>query len=189
MQRLVHALLCKRQRRIQVIALWHSKAIPFDGETNLFKIVYKFINVILYAPLQISMHADYFYVFRELRIPYSFLTTFEREIAKDLYLNRSEHFQSCEFYVNNYKLDRCRENVVLPVLNRREIVRDFVGLLQSRRYRYVVLYVVQWILVERKDPFVLDLHEVAQGRLPIANLVCAPVEFTTGSEQERLTKT
>lgn len=173
MDTLIHNLLCKRKRRLELILYWHSDSIPFEAETNLLNIIYRFINIILYDPVQVSMHADYFYVLRELKIPYALLTAEEREIVKNLFSNRCEYFGSCEFYVTNYKLTRYRQRLELSMQHRREIVRDFIGLLFKKHYQCAVLHVIQRLLIEKSnDLFLIAVHEVLQGRTKLSELLC-----------------
>lgn len=175
MQELIRSLLCKRRRRIELLMYWHANSVPYEAEMDFHNIIYRFINSILYEPLQVSMHGDYLIIIKDLKIPYAFLNEKERKIVKDLFINRAEHFGVCEFFVTNYRLTRYRSRLEFSTLHRRELVRDFVVMLLKRQYRYALLHVIQTRFLapeSKRDAFIVAVHEVLQGRTKLNELVC-----------------
>jgi hypothetical protein len=171
----IYNLLCKRKRRTVLLLRWNSgKNPPVDGRT-LDEIVFNFIDIILHKPVDISIHTDHINLFaaRGLDIPLLWLNSDELAQIKELYLNRTEHFKHCSVQSNFVKCFGFKGNVEYRLKNRRELVRDYISLVESRGYSFDCLKAVQkmWLLY-KDDRFILELHEILQNRGKLGELLC-----------------
>ncbi len=179
---LLFGLLGKRKRRILILTRWLSQSNGSVVGNSIQETVSRFINLILYEPIRIHLLKDGFRIFDppELVIYYNWLCSDELAIIKELYLNRLDHFKTRNFYVNDtFHFYGTSTELELPIENRRELVRDYIGLfygLQKDRdfVNYVMLYVCQQLLLRKGGPdsFIVGLHHALQGRFELKNILC-----------------
>jgi len=136
----------------------------------------------LYEPIRIHLFNDGIRIFdaAELFIYYSWMFSSELEVIKEFYLNRLDYFKTRNFYVNDtIHFYGMSGDIQLPIENRRELVRDYVGLFCSLNkdvylVNYVLLYTCQQMLLRKggADVFIVNLHHALQGRIEMKNLLC-----------------
>lgn len=178
----IYNLLGKRKRRILILTRWLSQSNGSVSGSSIQETMIRFINLILYAPIRIHLLKDGFRIFDEndLLVYYNWLYACELEAIKDFYLNRLDYFRVRNFYVNDtFHLYGTSPEVDLPLENRRELVRDYIGLFYSLNkdvdfVNYVLLYVCQQLLLRKggADSFLVGLHHALQGRFDLKNLLC-----------------
>jgi hypothetical protein len=180
----LYGLLAKRKRRILVLMRWHSNAQYVKGDT-VYDVVRAFIDIMLHSPVRFSMHTDHFRIFEmpDLQISYEWLTLPEQEFVKKLFMARKQIFKQCIFKAGEsgvFNLRDCRLPHTLPIVHRRELVRDFCFLLtkipklmEENYIIFILTKAVQSLLLrEKPDQFVRELHCVLQGRNKLDNLLC-----------------
>lgn len=167
MDNFLFGLLGKRKRRLHILSKWRIEA------TDVKDLIYKFIDCILYKPIEISMYPEYIRIFpmEGLQIYYTWLTSEELEFIKELYLNRREYFKKCEVFMHKaFRFTGCKGN--LKIEHRRELARDFVNIIKTN-YQCDLLYACQQLLLNPEaDRFIKELHEAIQGKYEWKNLLC-----------------
>ncbi len=155
---------------------------PTDGD-SIQDIFQKFIEVILYAPIDIQIYPDYIRVFRYpgMNIYNNWLLPEERAFVAELFVNRLEYFKIKNFYANGtfHLAGECTGD--FPIERRRELIRDFVGVVgvvykDKLFVQYVMLYVVQQLLLRKDhDVFIDDMHDALQGKFDLKNILCVSI--------------
>lgn len=166
MDNFLFQLLGKRKRRLHIIAKWQIEA------TDVKDLIYKFIDCILYKPIEIIMYPEYIRIFpiEGFEIYYNWMTSKELEFIKELYKNRREYFKTCNVFMNKaFRFSGCTGK--LKIEHRRELARDFVNIVKN--YKYELLYACQQLLLNpNADRFINELHEAIQGKYEWKNLLC-----------------
>lgn len=174
-------LLGKRKRRILILTRWLSQSNGSVVGSSIQESFKRFIDLIIYEPIRIHLLNDGFRIFdaSELTIRYNWLLSSEIDVINDLYMNRLDYFKTRNFYVNDtFHFYGTSPLIQLPIENRRELVRDFVGLFFSLQKdvdfaNYVLLYVCQQLLLRKNcDMFIVNLHHALQGRCELKNVLC-----------------
>lgn len=157
---------------------WHTTKCVEGKDTE--EVLLNFAKIILYQPLEISLHKDYFKLFaiKGLHIPYDWLLPNERKFIWHVFYNRIEVFKQREFYLNgNFTLKTLRGE--LPMQYRREILRDLAWFCLSTVGKTQIgsvlfLRVFQKLMIERSAPdrFVMEMHEALQGRCKVNEVLC-----------------
>lgn len=158
----LYSLLCKRKRRACILFHWFAASVfPLEIED--------FFKTILTEPIKISIYPRHFRIFEKhgLNISYTWLTPDEQKFIKKMFKHRIQLFKANEFYMNSdFSLRNCIFNHfnLWPIENRREFLRDFVCMFLSK-FEYGNLLLVnicqKYLQIDR---FVLELHNVLQGR-------------------------
>ena len=178
LQNFLYSLLGKRKRRLLILTRWHTTKCVDGKDTQ--EVLFNFLQIILYQPLEISLHKEYVKLFaiHGLHIPYDWLLPSERKFIMHAFYNRLELFKHREFYLNgNFTLKTLRGE--LPIEYRRELVRDLVWFSLSMKGKQQIgavlfLRIFQKLLIERPEPdrFVREMHEALQGRCKIREVLC-----------------
>ncbi len=150
-----------------------------DGD-SIQGIFQKFIEVILYAPIDVQLYPDYLRVFKfpGMNIYYNWLLPEERAFVAEMFVNRLDYFKVKNFFANGtfYLAGECFGD--FPIERRRELIRDFVLIVytvnKDKSFAdYVILFVTQQLLLRKDhDKFVDDLHEAMQGKFDVRNIMC-----------------
>jgi len=171
---LVFILLCKRERRQQILCRWHTKQ-PLDG-SDAVDIIVKFINIILHEPIRFQMTQTDISLWRgKLSIPHTWMTTDEKNMVSNLYKKHKTLFKQREKYeANCFKFSRCTiQNKLYSIYSlqhRRELIRDFAAICltirkkQTHHFRWLLIQVCQQIMISRSKPdrFIFELHNQLQ---------------------------
>jgi hypothetical protein len=182
------------QRRL-ILKHWHATyPVCRKRHTRLADIFQEFVVDILYEPIQFKLRVNHFCLFAagkpSLAIQFDWLKEKDRKfIVYNIFAERKQLFKTVKQFENNqFALDdfihdptpnvHPYERVVDPIWQR-EIVRDFVWLVFSRKESYMVLEMIaalQEIMtshsVGKRDVFVCALHSGLQGRTNIREVLC-----------------
>jgi len=184
MEKLVEKLFNNRKRRLELLILWNLRQ-PVEGKC-LWEIFKKFLTTILYERIEITMTESNLSLFKNragLVVPYKAMKTDERALVWKIYQNRHSVFGSLQLYQTNGLWTLTKYKSTKPLLTtkyRREMVRDFVLFLVSKRnpYRHLILYpliVATQVMIEQEkrqdDVFLCNLHDRLQGIGNINNLL------------------
>ena len=179
---LIFILLCKRERRQQILCKWHAKQ-PFEGNNGV-EIMTKFINIVLHEPVRIQMTHTALSLWRgKLEIPYTWMTVEERSLIVELYKHHEILFTYRQRYEGNcFKFTRCTLNTKLydmySLQHRRELIRDFAAICITIRksesiwFRWLLIRCCQEIMMSRNrtDRFVYELHHQLQANRNVINI-------------------
>ena len=184
MEKLFEQLFKNRKRRLELLIFWNLRR-PTRGDT-LSEIMKNFIHTILYEPIDVKMTETKLLFFKNrpgFSLPYTHMKFKERTLIGKIYGNRTYLFTSCQRFHDNGKwvLSRYKSTEeLLPCRYRRELIRDFILFVMSKRnpyrtnMRYPLIKATQ-ILIDQKehrsDIFLLNLHDKLQGIGNINNLL------------------
>ena len=171
---LMKRVLGKKKRRIKILLYWHSVKME---EPQL----QRFIDYILHAPIHLSLHLDHFCLFEDQSFPinYAWLDEYERQLVLHLYEERATLFAFNQLTPRIF-LSHCRVrgNHLLPILHRRELIRDLVSIacIKNEPFaRNLFILLFQRIMVERKkscDWCVFQFHYALQRGENVCDCVC-----------------
>jgi len=175
---LIFILLCKRNRRQQIIFKWNASQ-PVKGDTPV-EILTLFINTILHESIKVVMtHNAISFWDGKLQIPYAWLTAEESNQVKQLYIKHKSIFKHREKYeANCFKFSQCiLKGDIYPLKHRRELVRDFATicthiLKKNNQGRWLLIQCCQQMMVSRKktDRFIYELHNQLQLNGNVRNI-------------------
>ena len=168
---LIFDVIGKRNRRLLILTRWLKKKVDIQ----------QFFEIILYKPVQLELIHDRFQLVdcSFFDIEYSWLTKQEREMVIKLFINRYNYFGDVQFYKTEgtFRLRQCKLVCKWPIEQRRELVRDFIWLLTSKKENnpeILLLRVCQQLMTqeEKCDRFVKEVHNALQGRGSLKDLIC-----------------
>lgn len=163
----IFILLCKRERRKQILYQWHIKK-PFNSQ-NLIEIWTNFIDIILHDKIQILMTETSISFWNgKLEIPYIWLTHEEKQYIINMYISKVKIFKMREKYeANKFKYTQCTLTGTLysiyKLQHRRELIRDFAII--CKNYRWQLIKCCQCIIIKKEkkaDRFIYELHNQLQ---------------------------
>lgn len=168
-------ILGKRNRRLLILTRWLTK------EINLQKL----FECILYQPVKLQITNDRVRILDcdFLDIEHGWLTQEERKMLETLFVHRYTLFGDVQFFKTEgtFMLRQCKINTnkLWPIEQRREILRDFVWLLISKKDIQIypeslLLGICQKLIATRKKPdrFIEEMHNALQGRGNINEVLC-----------------
>jgi len=169
-------LFADSKRRIQIMLFWNLRQ-PVQGD-DLRSVLTKFIKIILYQPLYLTLTTNAFLLFKSeygLSIPFQSMTIAERNLIKKIYVNRYIIFEDVDrFQQNNtWRISKYRgdHSVLWPDNYRKEMIREFVQFLFYRKsklksvIRWELIVITQTLISERQQRdvrFLQSLHDKLQ---------------------------
>lgn len=176
---LIFILLCKRNRRQQILSNWHATQ-PVKGDTTV-EIWTRFIDTILHESIRVVMtHNAISFWNGKLSIPYTWLTAEESQQVVKLYVKHKTLFKHREKYeASCFKFSQCTLNSssLYPLKHRKELVRDFATICVHIKKkgdwgRWLLIHSCQRIMITRKstDRFVYELQNQLQLNGNVRNI-------------------
>jgi hypothetical protein len=170
MENFLHGLLCKRSRRQVWILLWNSEKLPLFRADSFEEYVETFLKTLLYSRFELSIQQNGLKVFGVFQIPYNRMYKHELQfIRQELFRYRTEYFRNIIVTPENVNCYGYKGTHVMSDRHRRELARDFLWLLCSKKSipNYVIVGILQKMLEKQRDPLLLAFHEALQGRCRI----------------------
>jgi hypothetical protein len=164
----------KRNRRLLILTRWLKKQIDIQ----------KLFEIILYGPVKLEITHDRCQLLdcTFLDIEYSWLTKQERDMVIHFFVNRYTFFSDVQFYKTEgtFRLRHCKYDCtkVWPIEQRRELLRDFIWLLMSKKELTIepeslLVAVGQKMMTEKRcDRFIKEMHNALQGRANVKEILC-----------------
>lgn len=169
MNSFIFDVLGKRNRRLLILTRWFQKKIDIT----------QFFEMVLFSPLHIEMTQDKIRILNcdFLDIEYGWLMKHEKETIHSIFVQRFSVFQDVQFFKTEgtFLLRKTKENYEWPMEQRRELVRDLIMLVMSKKDSKVVpesviLQVCQ--TMKRRDRFLSEVHDALQGRGNVNEVLC-----------------